>query len=206
MENAARSERSRKIILDAALAILAREGPGKLTIDAIAQEGGISKGRVMHQFRTKAAVVEALLAQQLEHFSQFEKRYFAGDGADHPEAQLSAQILAHRESIAHSQSLTMAVLGAMAENPELLSGVRKTTADKVARIKSEAADPDLALLRWQAARGIMFGKMLGICPLTQADRERLFKRLLDTDAWSENTEPQKKPTPRKPAARKAAGA
>ena len=57
MENAARSERSRKAAIQAALTIIARDGPGRLTLDAIARESGISKGGVMHQFRTKEAVL-----------------------------------------------------------------------------------------------------------------------------------------------------
>ncbi|PLP96717.1 TetR/AcrR family transcriptional regulator [Cupriavidus pauculus] len=200
MENAIRSERSRKMILDAALAILAREGPGKLTIEAIALEGGISKGRVMHQFRTKAAVVEALLESQIERIQQFEKKYFEGVGSDSPEPQLSEQILAYRESAAHPHSFVLAVLGAIAENPELMSTVRSDTARKIARIQDEADDADLALLRWQAARGIVLGKMLGMCPLTQADRSRLFDRLLDKDAWSVHSTPEK---PKRAAPRRA---
>jgi hypothetical protein len=36
MDNASRSERSRNVALDAALVIIARDGPGRLTLDAIA--------------------------------------------------------------------------------------------------------------------------------------------------------------------------
>jgi Bacterial regulatory proteins, tetR family len=48
MDNATRSERSRNVALDAALVIIARDGPGRLTLDAIARESGLSKGGVMH--------------------------------------------------------------------------------------------------------------------------------------------------------------
>ena len=44
MDNATRSERSRNVALDAALVIIARDGPGRLTLDAIARESGLSKG------------------------------------------------------------------------------------------------------------------------------------------------------------------
>lgn len=198
MENAVRSERSRQMILDAAIAILAREGPGRLTIDAIAQEGGISKGRVMHQFRTKAAVVEALLEHQIEYFDKFAKDYFAAAGAGNPEAQLSEQILAFRESVSHPQSLVFAILGSIAENPELLSVVREKTAERVVRIKAEAEDPDLAVLRWQAAQGMVLAKMLGLCPLAPQERDRLFDRLLDSQAWSTQpkTKAKAKPKPK----------
>jgi len=50
MDNATRSERSRTAAIQAALTIIARDGPGKLTFDAIARESGMSKGGLMHQF------------------------------------------------------------------------------------------------------------------------------------------------------------
>nr|WP_315592753.1 TetR/AcrR family transcriptional regulator [uncultured Cupriavidus sp.] len=189
MENAVRSERSRALILDAAFAVLAREGPGKLTIEAIAQEGGISKGRVMHQFRTKAAVIEALLEQQIQRGREFEARYHAGPGTYSLEPNLSEQILALQESTRHSQSFALAVLGAVSENPELLAGVRKDAAEKIERIREDADDGDLAVLRWLAARGMVLGRTLGMCPLTQADQDRLFERLLDPAAWSSSATP-----------------
>lgn len=43
MDNASRSERSRNVALDAALVIIARDGPGRLTLDAIARESGLPK-------------------------------------------------------------------------------------------------------------------------------------------------------------------
>jgi hypothetical protein len=143
----------------------------------------------MHQFRTKAAVIEALLEQQINRGREFEARYHAGPGAYSLEPHLSEQILALQESTRHSQSFALAVLGAVSENPELLADVRKDAAQKVERIREDADDSDLALLRWLAARGIVLGRMLGMCPLTQADRDRLFERLLDPGAWPAGTTP-----------------
>ena len=44
MDNPSRSEKTRNAVIQAALAIIARDGPGRLTLDAIARESGISKG------------------------------------------------------------------------------------------------------------------------------------------------------------------
>ena len=38
MDNPSRSERSRNAVLTAAITIIARDGPGRLTLDAIARE------------------------------------------------------------------------------------------------------------------------------------------------------------------------
>jgi hypothetical protein len=41
----------------------------------------------------------------------------------------------------------------------------------------------MALLRWTAAKGLLFGAMLGLCPFSDAERERLFARLRDDSQW-----------------------
>ena len=184
MENAARSERSRNAAIQAALAIIARDGPGRLTLDAIARESGISKGGVMHHFRTKGAVVKALLEHQIEHFEKFGRDYRATLPPGHPEPELATRIATSREAIATQNSVAFAVIGALAEEPGLMSIVREIDAAAVEVIKAEATDPDLAILRWEAARGLIMTSLLGHCPLTVEERQRLFDRLLDSWQWA----------------------
>ncbi len=206
MDNATRSERSRAAAIQAALAIIARDGPGRLTLDAIARESGISKGGVMHHFRTKEAVVKALLEHLTERFGQFTKAYLAEIGPDRPSAFLEAQIATLRESIATPHSAFFAILGAVAENPDLLSINRQAEAEAVEAVKAEAADPDLAVLRWMAARGLHLTTLLGTCPLSAEERDRLFDRLLDDSKWSGLSETEMVPSARPSRSRKRADA
>jgi hypothetical protein len=74
---------------------------------------------------------------------------------------------------------------------------------RVAAIKAEAADPDLALLRWAAARGLLLSGLFGMSPLSKAEHDRLFARLLDDKQWSGLEQPAA-PRAAKPAAAKAA--
>ncbi|MDN7181010.1 TetR/AcrR family transcriptional regulator [Caballeronia sp. SEWSISQ10-4 2] len=183
MDNPSRSERSRKLAIEAAFTIIARDGPGQLTFDAIARESGISKGGLMHQFRTKGNVLKALLEHQTEYFENFSRDYLATIGDTKPEATLLAQIATARESTTQQHSVALAILAALVEDPELLSTVREGDAKRVKRIKAEAVDPDLALLRWSAARGLALTALFGLCPFSDKERGRLFDRLLDEDQW-----------------------
>lgn len=195
MDNTSRSERTRNAVIQAALAIIARDGPGRLTLDAIAKESGISKGGLMHQFRTKQAVLRALLEHQVAYFDDFSQRYIAQHEGTVSQAHLAAEIATSRETIAKPHSVALALIGAVAEEPGLMSITRTKDAQKVAAIKAEADDPDLALLRWSAGRGLAFSFLLGLCPLSKAERERLFARLLDDRQWSalsEDNPPEKK--------------
>ena len=203
MDNATRSERSRAAAIQAALAIIARDGPGRLTLDAIARESGISKGGVMHHFRTKEAVVTALLEHLTERFGKFTQDYLAETGPDKPGAILEAQIATLRESIATPHSAFFAILGAVAENPDLLSINRKAEAEALEAVKAEAADPELAVLRWMAARGLHMTTLLGTCPLSAEERDRLFDRLIDDARWSALAEAAKSTSARRSRGRSA---
>lgn len=187
MDNTTRSERTRAAAIQAALAIIARDGAGRLTLDAIARESGMSKGALMHQFHTKEAVLKALLEHQVAHFEAFSRRYLEEHAGTLPQPQLAVQIATLREAVASSQPVALAILGAVAQEPNLLSITRDDDAARLEAIKAEAPDPDLALLRWAAAQGLALSSLFGLSPLPPADRERLFDRLLDDAQWTPRT-------------------
>jgi len=184
MDNATRSERSRNVALDAALIIIARDGPGRLTLDAIARESGLSKGGVMHQFRTKEGVLKALLERQMAHFGEFSTRYRAKAGAQSANPELATELATVREAANAPNSAALALLAAMVESPDLMALPRESDLKNIAAIRAEAADPDLAMLRWAAARGLLLGALFGMTPMGKAERDRLFARLLDDSQWS----------------------
>ncbi|HEY0330304.1 MAG TPA: helix-turn-helix domain-containing protein [Rhodopseudomonas sp.] len=191
MDNATRSERSRTIALDAALTIVARDGPGRLTLDAIARESGLSKGGVMHQFRTKEGVLRALLKRQMSRFDEFATRYRAKARIESANPELATDIATVREAINSPNSAALALLAAMAESPDLMAPTRESDLQTVTAIKAEATDQDLAMLRWAAARGLLLGELLGMSPIGKSELDRLFARLLDDTQWSALERPAK---------------
>ncbi|KAB0644240.1 TetR/AcrR family transcriptional regulator [Burkholderia latens] len=183
MDNQTRSEISRKKAIDAALSILTRDGVGGLTFDALSRESGISKGGLLHQFRTKQGVLSALLEFQQQQFEQFHRDYLVNEGVSKAEPTLAAQIAIFREAINQPNSVARAVLAAIIESPELLEGRESSDADKLTTMEKESSDFELSLLRYFAASGIAFNVLLGLMPLTGAMRNRLFARLLDEESW-----------------------
>lgn len=184
MDNPTRSAQSRNATIKAALAILTKNGPAALTFDALSRESGISKGGLLHQFRTKTAILKALLAHQQEYFESFAKSFLSAKGDTLPEPTLSCQIAVTRESINQPNSVARAILAALVEDPSLLSEINSQDLANTRKIRSEAKDPDIALLRLLAARGLAYTTLLGLSPLSDRQRERLFKVLLDDDRWA----------------------
>ncbi|WP_193101117.1 MULTISPECIES: TetR family transcriptional regulator [unclassified Burkholderia] len=183
MDNPTRSERTRTAAIQAALAILERDGPGKLTFDAISRESGISKGGLMHQFRTKGDVLNALMEHQQEYYQRFQRDYLAARDPGEAQPTLSAQIATMREVIDQQPSAALAIMAALVEDPAPLQRVRDIDGENAKRIAAESGDPDLALLRWKAAWGLALSAMFGLCPLSDDERARLFDRLLDETQW-----------------------
>lgn len=183
MDNPTRSERTRTAAIQAALAILERDGPGKLTFDAISRESGISKGGLMHQFRTKGDVLNALMEHQQDYYQRFQRDYLAARDPREAQPTLSAQIATMREVIDQQPSAALAIMAALVEDPAPLQQVRDIDGENAKRIAAESDDPDLALLRWKAAWGLALSAMFGLCPLSADERARLFDRLLDETQW-----------------------
>ncbi|MBR0932484.1 TetR/AcrR family transcriptional regulator [Bradyrhizobium jicamae] len=189
MDNPSRSERSRNAALQAAITIISRDGPGRLTLDAIARESGLSKGGLMHQFRTKQAVLKALLEQQMTQFDEFSRRYMENARATSAQPQLATELATMREATVKPNSAALALLAAIVEEPSLMNAPREVDVEHTNAIKAEASDPELAMLRWAAARGLLLTSLLGVSPLTDAERDRLFARLLDDKQWAALEQP-----------------
>lgn len=195
MDNHTRSERTREAALQAALTIIARDGAAKLTLEGIARESGVSKGGVMHQFRTKEAVLTALLERQTAEVAALSQRHVAEHGAGKLYPELAARIATSRAAITGpAYAVSYAVFGLLAQDPSLLAVSRAKDVESIAAIKAEATDPDLAMLRWLAARGLTQIALIGPSPLTEVERDRLFARLLDDDKWAAFLESDCPPT------------
>lgn len=75
-------EETRRKLLDATVRLLAHEGATQLTLAAVAQEAGVSKGGLLHHFPTK----QALLADGLsEWFDLVWQEHFEAELAREPE-------------------------------------------------------------------------------------------------------------------------
>ena len=195
MDNPTRSETTRRKAIEAAFALLTREGVKGLTFDSLAQESGISKGGLMHQFRTKNGVLKALLDFQRQDFDRIARNHLASDGASKTEQILSMQIAMYRAASNQSHSVARAILAALVENPELLTESRESEIAKMKKLQDDAVDPELALVRYFAASGIAFNVLLGLSPISKAARERLFARLMDDNSWkreSQQEQPRKR--------------
>ena len=62
----AKSAQTRATILDAAAAVVERDGVAALTLERVAEEAGVSKGGLLYHFSSKAELVVAMLNRTLD--------------------------------------------------------------------------------------------------------------------------------------------
>jgi AcrR family transcriptional regulator len=62
---------TRELILDTASALITREGIGKLTLDRVARDAGISKGGLLYHYSTKEQLIVDLVATLVARFKSW---------------------------------------------------------------------------------------------------------------------------------------
>ena len=162
-------------ILGAARAIALREGAGKITIDAVARESGLSKGGVLYNFPTKKAVLAGLLDEMLaEHRERL---------ASVPEGQSSRTLRGHLETVLQAGStdddLSMAILAVSASDPNLLDPLRRELSRDVERIRSDAQDDTAAIVLLLAIQGLRFQRLLRLADGDDDQQDAVIDRLKD---------------------------
>ncbi len=154
---AAKSTRSR--ILAAADALARSDGPGHLSLDAVAQRAGVSKGGLLYHFPSKTKLLEALVEEFLSNFDGMLR-------ARETDARKDVLISAYVEFFLNERRLgdppPSGLLAALAEDPELLAPVRRYERDFLDRIRANASDPALATLAFLAVHGIRAMELLNV--------------------------------------------
>jgi len=157
-------------ILDAARAVVARDGPGSLTIEAVAREVGMSKGGVLYNFPSKLALLEGLMHQMI---AAFEQSFFEFRDAASGQPNPTLRALVER----FDPDISMAIMAAAAEAPALMGPVNRLIEGYTRRVLGETADPARALVILAALDGLRFQHLMRLPPADPALREATFAHI-----------------------------
>ncbi|MFK0045448.1 TetR/AcrR family transcriptional regulator [Streptomyces sp. NPDC090741] len=141
---ARRNDRSRRAILDAALALVAEVGYNKLTIEAIAARAGVGKQTIYRWWPSKAAVLlDASLALFGDAETEADRTGFPDTGDLAADLKLVLRVTVDQFNDERYAAPTRALTAAGATDPELS-----------ARFTEQLLEPQLALYetRLRAAR------------------------------------------------------
>ena len=120
----ARRVSSREAILDAAEAVVLADGAAHLTLDAVAERAKISKGGLLYNFRTKEALLQAMIDRQVRRI-EASRLQAMEDLPPQPGRELKACVLMVGDARLHGERrLGCATLAATANNPQALEPIR----------------------------------------------------------------------------------
>ncbi len=174
---------SREAILDAAEAVVSADGAAHLTLDAVAERAGISKGGLLYNFSTKEALLEAMLDRHMRRFEamQIQARETLPPG---PGRELKALVLsANSPCPQRDKTSGCGTLAALANNPRLLEPVRAAHRRRLERLTASTTDSAALPFARTAAislavDGLCLLEVLQISPYSADERQQVIDDLL----------------------------
>lgn len=117
-------------------------GLEELTLEQVAADAGVSKGGLLYHFPTKAALIEALIADVLDHFEQTVEA--AGGQRGELGSWTHAYIDATFDAEVSRPALATALLAAPEAGPELIAACGERLDGWQRRIEADGIDPGTA--------------------------------------------------------------
>ncbi len=203
---------ARDAMLAAAERVVERRGIGGLTLEAVAREADLSKSGLIHHFRTKDALIDALVVRWVgEWHDECEEAIAAqppGPGRI-PRAFLNKCLASpDKWNDAMRQSCSVLV-AALVHDPKRVDPLRRMHRDLSDRIARDQLPPGVGEAVMLAVDGLWFDWLFGITELTPAKLANIRAALGSLIELSINARDTARPAPkrqstvRKPTRRKA---
>ncbi|WP_074598274.1 TetR/AcrR family transcriptional regulator [Sediminibacillus halophilus] len=170
---------SRKVeILTAASKIVSERGIFNLTLEAVAEEAGISKGGLLYHFPSKEALVEGMV----EHLTNNYREKIANNAEMDPEEKgqwVRAYVNVTFNQVYQNKDMNAGLLAAKAVNEKLLDPIRELYAEWQQEIEEDGIDPVKATIIRLASDGIWLAELFDIYHIEPEKKEEVYKTLLE---------------------------
>lgn len=171
-----KAQDSKTEILKAALDLIRRSGAPSLTMDAVAEEAGFSKGGVLYNFPTKDALITGMvefLAGQFEaEVTSARERHLSSRSPT-----LSAMIDVTEGWLRQNRDVARAMLATKADRPDLSEPFLHVKTRLKAAIEAETDDLGKALAIWASLEGLHFSEAHCVAIFSDKERAAVFGEL-----------------------------
>src|SRR4029077_2417521 len=157
-----RKRDSRESILQAAEEIVARRGPAHLTLETAANEAKVSKGGLFYHFRSKEALLEAMIRRSME-LLETEHMKYAESLTGERNGKIKANIIGTLRHLEGQRPVLTAVIAAIANDPKLVEPMRETIQKEFQDLSKDHAlrHEDIAIL-FLASQGLLLMELLNL--------------------------------------------
>ena len=163
----------RQAVLDAAERVVARNGAAHLTLDAVAIEAGISKASVIYDYKTKNALIKAVIERAVARHTARLRDHIEEQGpvADRVMRGRIAAVAARSVTDAE-RSVALSLIAALAGNTELRAVIEAAYREQMADITA-LPNPRETMLAFLALEGLSLMERFGLYSWPPAERGRL---------------------------------
>jgi len=173
-------------VLDAAERVVARDGAARLTLDAVALEAGISKASVLYDYKSKQALIAALVERSVANDNRFNNAMIGGLGTL-PNATIRGRIAAAADPFPEQfRAIALNLCAALAQDADLRWTIQRNQAEVIDRITRTSANPRGALLAYLALEGLKLLETLDYYTWPKPERDRLLREI----NWLVDTQPK----------------
>ena len=166
----------RQLILESAAAIINEKGADYLTLDAVAQRAGISKGGLFYHFKSKDELIKELVNYANNLYRDNVNQHI--DNEKNKKGQwLNAFIEATRAHRTDKAPITSGMLAAQGTNRSLLSPLKTSYQEWQYQITHDGLDEVDATIIRLAVDGLWLSEIFGISAIDEEMREKVIERL-----------------------------
>jgi AcrR family transcriptional regulator len=169
---------SRETILQAAEEIVAKRGPASLTLETAANEAKVSKGGLFYHFRSKEALLEAMIRRSMQ-LLESEHIKVAESLTGERNGKMKASIIGTLRHLEGQRSVLTAVVAAVANDPKLVEPMRESFQNQFQDLCKELnlRMEDVAVL-FLASQGLLLTELLNLSFLTPSQIRKVTERML----------------------------
>jgi AcrR family transcriptional regulator len=186
-------KQSRRIaILNAASRIVSEKGIFNLTLEAVAKEGGISKGGLLYHFPSKEALVAGMVEHLANNYQEKINRLAAEDPLERGKWTRAFLNVTFNQGYPNKE-WNSGLMAAKAVNPELLKPLHEAYLDWQGKIENDGLDPVDATIIRLATDGIWLAELFDFYQIEDEKKRAVYKRLHERIQHMYHTAEQKEP-------------
>ncbi|SEN38041.1 DNA-binding transcriptional regulator, AcrR family [Mesobacillus persicus] len=178
---------SRKVdILHAASKIVSERGIFNLTLEATAEEAGISKGGLLYHYPSKEALVKGMVDHLASNYREKIENNAKADPKDVGK-WTRAYVDVTFKNTYENKDMNSGLLAAKAVNADLLNPIRDLYTEWQRDIENDGIDPVKATIIRLATDGIWLAELFDIYHIGEEKKEIIYARLKE---WIDEQKPE----------------
>lgn len=169
------SNTTQTTILDAANTVILENGADALTLSAVAETAGISKGGLLYHFPSKKKLIEGMIKRMIAEVDAALENELINNGGDYVKAYIHASF---PDDPSRSE-ISAALFAVVANDMGLIEPLRARFFKMQEEIAAAAISPEIGTILRLALDGLWVSDLFGFAPPSAEMREKMRTALLE---------------------------